>query len=207
MLVETDAPFLTPMPYRGRPNGSYLIPLTVRALAEVTGTDLDDAVRRDLGQRGARLRAVAVSVPVGAAPPPGSAGALVARQPARDPAGHAADPARRHPRVWRGDPAAGRARLDVPGGRRRPDRRADRQASRPSCASPTGPGSHSAGTWAAGWSPSRGPSTAATGGSCSRSCTLAASPPRRRRWSTWRAPGSSRGRTGPLWTCSARCRT
>jgi TatD DNase family protein len=41
MLVETDAPFLTPMPYRGRPNGSYLIPLTVRALAEVTGTDLD----------------------------------------------------------------------------------------------------------------------------------------------------------------------
>jgi TatD DNase family protein len=40
MLVETDAPFLTPMPYRGRTNGSYLIPLTVRALAEVTGTDL-----------------------------------------------------------------------------------------------------------------------------------------------------------------------
>jgi TatD DNase family protein len=29
------------MPYRGRPNGSYLIPLTVRALATVTGTDLD----------------------------------------------------------------------------------------------------------------------------------------------------------------------
>jgi TatD DNase family protein len=42
ILVETDAPFLTPMPYRGRPNGSYMIPLTVRALAEVTGGDLDD---------------------------------------------------------------------------------------------------------------------------------------------------------------------
>jgi TatD DNase family protein len=41
LLVETDAPFLTPMPYRGRPNASYLIPLTVRALAEVTGHDLD----------------------------------------------------------------------------------------------------------------------------------------------------------------------
>jgi TatD DNase family protein len=41
MLVETDAPYLTPMPYRGRPNGSYLIPLTVRALAHTTGTDLD----------------------------------------------------------------------------------------------------------------------------------------------------------------------
>lgn len=40
ILVETDAPFLTPTPYRGRPNGSYLIPLTVRALAEVTGMDL-----------------------------------------------------------------------------------------------------------------------------------------------------------------------
>ena len=41
MLVETDAPFLTPTPYRGRPNASYLIPLTVRALAATTGTDLD----------------------------------------------------------------------------------------------------------------------------------------------------------------------
>jgi len=41
MLVETDAPYLTPMPYRGRPNASYLIPLTVRALAVASGTDLD----------------------------------------------------------------------------------------------------------------------------------------------------------------------
>jgi TatD DNase family protein len=41
MLVETDAPFLTPTPYRGRLNGPYLLPLTVRALADLTGTDLD----------------------------------------------------------------------------------------------------------------------------------------------------------------------
>lgn len=41
ILVETDAPFLTPVPYRGRPNGSYLIPITVRAFAAVTGTDLE----------------------------------------------------------------------------------------------------------------------------------------------------------------------
>jgi TatD DNase family protein len=40
MLVETDAPFLTPTPYRGRPNAPYLIPLTVRALADLTGRDL-----------------------------------------------------------------------------------------------------------------------------------------------------------------------
>jgi TatD DNase family protein len=42
VLVETDAPYLTPMPYRGRPNASYLIPLTVRALAAIRGDDLDE---------------------------------------------------------------------------------------------------------------------------------------------------------------------
>ena len=42
LLVETDAPYLTPMPYRGRPNAPYLIPVTVRALAATTGRDLDD---------------------------------------------------------------------------------------------------------------------------------------------------------------------
>lgn len=41
ILVETDAPFLTPMPYRGRPNASYLIPLTVRFMAEVKGMPLE----------------------------------------------------------------------------------------------------------------------------------------------------------------------
>jgi TatD DNase family protein len=42
LLVETDAPFLTPMPYRGRPNASYLVPLTVRAIAAVRGVDEDE---------------------------------------------------------------------------------------------------------------------------------------------------------------------
>jgi TatD DNase family protein len=40
ILVETDAPFLTPEPWRGRPNASYLIPLTVRAMAAARGADL-----------------------------------------------------------------------------------------------------------------------------------------------------------------------
>jgi TatD DNase family protein len=49
LLVETDAPFLTPVPHRGRPNGPYLVPLTVAALAavkHVSVTDLCAAVTR-----------------------------------------------------------------------------------------------------------------------------------------------------------------
>lgn len=42
VLVETDAPFLTPEPFRGRPNAPYLMPHTVRRLAEVQGKSLAD---------------------------------------------------------------------------------------------------------------------------------------------------------------------
>ena len=42
VLVETDAPFLTPMPYRGRPNAPYLIPLTVRSMAETRGMGVEE---------------------------------------------------------------------------------------------------------------------------------------------------------------------
>lgn len=45
ILVETDAPYLTPMPHRGAPNASYLVPLTMRVLAEVRGDDLEDLCR------------------------------------------------------------------------------------------------------------------------------------------------------------------
>jgi TatD DNase family protein len=41
LLVETDAPFLTPMPFRGRPNAPYLVPLTVRSMAAARDVDLD----------------------------------------------------------------------------------------------------------------------------------------------------------------------
>jgi TatD DNase family protein len=41
VLVETDAPYLTPTPYRGRPNASYLVPLTLRSMAETRREDLE----------------------------------------------------------------------------------------------------------------------------------------------------------------------
>ncbi|MFD4422652.1 TatD family hydrolase [Agromyces sp. NPDC058484] len=42
ILVETDAPYLTPAPLRGRPNAPYLVPHTMRFMAEVLGADLDE---------------------------------------------------------------------------------------------------------------------------------------------------------------------
>ncbi|MCU1574629.1 MAG: TatD family deoxyribonuclease [Micrococcaceae bacterium] len=54
LLVETDAPFLTPHPHRGRPNASYMLPWTVRAMAELRGMDLADLC----GQLAANTEAV-----------------------------------------------------------------------------------------------------------------------------------------------------
>jgi TatD DNase family protein len=48
VLVETDAPFLTPMPYRGYPNSSYMIPLTLATMANEMNVDINtvaDATR------------------------------------------------------------------------------------------------------------------------------------------------------------------
>ena len=46
LLVETDAPFLTPHPYRGAPNEPYCLPYTVRALAEFVGRPAEEVARR-----------------------------------------------------------------------------------------------------------------------------------------------------------------
>ncbi len=45
ILVETDAPFLTPHPYRGQPNQSYCLPYTARAIAEVRGVSEEEIAR------------------------------------------------------------------------------------------------------------------------------------------------------------------
>jgi TatD DNase family protein len=42
LLVETDAPYLTPHPFRGAPNEPYCLPYTVRALADVVGRPAED---------------------------------------------------------------------------------------------------------------------------------------------------------------------
>ena len=42
VLVETDAPYLTPDPFRGRPNAPYLLPHTVRGMAAARGVEASD---------------------------------------------------------------------------------------------------------------------------------------------------------------------
>jgi TatD DNase family protein len=42
ILIETDAPFLAPEPFRGRPNAPYLVPITARFMAETRGEDLNE---------------------------------------------------------------------------------------------------------------------------------------------------------------------
>lgn len=42
ILVETDAPYLTPAPYRGRPNAPYLAGVTAEFMASQRGSDVAD---------------------------------------------------------------------------------------------------------------------------------------------------------------------
>lgn len=58
LMVETDAPFLTPHPHRGAPNQPYLLPVTVRALAALREQDPADlaAATTETAERVYRLR-------------------------------------------------------------------------------------------------------------------------------------------------------
>ncbi|MGD1170305.1 TatD family hydrolase [Mycobacterium seoulense] len=49
LLVETDAPFLTPHPYRGSPNEPYCLPYTVRAVAELMGRPAEELAQATTG--------------------------------------------------------------------------------------------------------------------------------------------------------------
>jgi TatD DNase family protein len=59
-LVETDAPFLTPHPYRGRPNEPYCVAYTVRGLAELREEDVEEVATaaRHTAERVFRLSGV-----------------------------------------------------------------------------------------------------------------------------------------------------
>lgn len=42
ILIETDAPFLSPEPFRGRPNAPYLVPVTLRFMADQRGVSVSE---------------------------------------------------------------------------------------------------------------------------------------------------------------------
>ena len=44
-MVETDAPYLTPMPYRGRSNAPYMIPYTLAAMAAAVDKPIEAVAR------------------------------------------------------------------------------------------------------------------------------------------------------------------
>jgi TatD DNase family protein len=48
LLIETDAPYLTPEPFRGKPNSSPLIAYTAARVAEIRGLPADELARATL---------------------------------------------------------------------------------------------------------------------------------------------------------------
>jgi TatD DNase family protein len=46
ILLETDAPYLTPVPYRGRPNAPHFLPFVAEKVAEVKGLDIEPMLAR-----------------------------------------------------------------------------------------------------------------------------------------------------------------
>ncbi len=46
LLLETDAPYLTPVPYRGRPNAPYYLPFIAETVAAIKELDVEDLLRQ-----------------------------------------------------------------------------------------------------------------------------------------------------------------
>ncbi|MFV0276345.1 MAG: TatD family hydrolase [Parahaliea sp.] len=46
LLLETDSPYLTPAPYRGKPNAPYYLPFVAEKVAEVKGVGVEDLLER-----------------------------------------------------------------------------------------------------------------------------------------------------------------
>lgn len=46
ILIETDAPFLTPVPYRGRENAPYYLPFVIEKIAEFKETPIEQALEK-----------------------------------------------------------------------------------------------------------------------------------------------------------------
>lgn len=65
LLTETDSPYLTPHPHRGKPNDPSFVPYTLRTLAEVQDRPLDEVERAIFTNA---VRAFGLPAPVGADP-------------------------------------------------------------------------------------------------------------------------------------------
>jgi TatD DNase family protein len=77
LLTETDSPYLTPVPHRGKRNDSGHVPFVAAQLAEVHGLDVTDLAPRLVANahRAFALDAVATTgtTPVDQVPEQGSA--------------------------------------------------------------------------------------------------------------------------------------
>ncbi|WP_232660506.1 TatD family hydrolase [Pseudonocardia sp. TRM90224] len=67
LLVETDAPFLTPHPHRGRANEPYCLPWTVRGIAALRGVE-EDRIAASAGNNAERVFRLGELPPVEATP-------------------------------------------------------------------------------------------------------------------------------------------
>ena len=49
ILLETDAPYLTPVPYRGKPNAPYYLPFIAEKIAEIKSCDIEQLLAQAWG--------------------------------------------------------------------------------------------------------------------------------------------------------------